>query len=114
MPFIYDFNRSLSGIKEISVNPKGWVNNLIVEYCIAQAHPYDTMASVCWRVKGTTHTFTIYEHKLKVSNKDDYAKHFTEILEAFREDYLSWFKEEEYRDCEWKWDYKREYGEYIQ
>ena len=58
-------------------------------------------------------TFTIYENKLKEICNNNYAKHFTETLENFREDYISWFKEERYKDCEWKWEYKREFGNYI-
>lgn len=115
MPFIFDFEKkALNTIEEVVINPKGWQPNLIIEYCLAQAHNYDTFVSLCWRVKGTNHTFTIYENKLKDIDKDNYAKHFTEILEAFRDDYLSWFKEEQYKDCEWKWEYKREFGNYIQ
>lgn len=114
MPFLFNFDNSLNEIKEIKINPKGWCDNIIIEYCVAQAHPYDTMSSICWRIKGTSHTFTIYEYKLKDSNCDIYAKHFTETLETFREDYLSWFQEEKYRDCEWKWEYKKEYGNLIQ
>lgn len=113
MPFNFDFENSLSEVKEVVITPRGWTGDIIIEYCTAQAHRYDTMVSLCWRVKGTNHTFTIYENKLKEISKDNYAKHFTETLEAFREDYLSWFKEEEYKDCEWKWEYKREFGEYI-
>lgn len=113
MPFKFNFENSLSEIKEVIITPKGWKGSIIIEYCTAQAHRYDIMTSLCWRVKGTNHTFTIYENKLKEISKDNYAKHFTETLEAFREDYLSWFKEEEYKDCEWKWEYKREFGEYI-
>lgn len=114
MPFIFNFNKSLNEVNEVTISPKGWIENIVIEYCVAQAHNYDTLPSLCWRIKGTTHTFTIYEHVLKEPSKDNYAKHFKETLEIFREDYISWFEKEEYKDCEWKWEYKREYGHLIQ
>lgn len=113
MPFIFNFENSLNKIKEIKICPRGWKENIIIEYCEAQAHKYDTMISICWRVKGTTHTFTIYENKLNQISNGDYAKHFTEILENFRKEYISWFKEEKYKNCEWKWEYKKQYGKFI-
>lgn len=42
MPFIFDFEKSLNEIKEITINPKGWKSNIVIEYCLAQAHTYDT------------------------------------------------------------------------
>lgn len=113
MPFLFDFEKSLSEIKEVKIYPKGWQPNIIIEYCFAQAHNYDTMISMCWRVKGTSHTFTIYDNKLKDICNNDYEKHFAEVLEKFREDYLSWFREEEYSECDWKWEYKRQFDRFI-
>ena len=114
MPFIFDFNTSLSDITSVEVNPKGWKNPITVEYVVAQAHKYDTTVSVVWRVKGTSHCFTIGEQRLNVISNGDYKKHFTEALENFREDYLSWFRDPEYENAEWKYEYRDQYGKFIQ
>ena len=114
MPFVFDFNTSLSDMTSIEVSPKGWTLPVIVEYVIAQAHRYDTTLSVVWRVKGTTHCFTIGEQRLNVLSNGDYKRHFTETLENFRKDYLSWFKDPEYENAEWKYEYQQQYGGFIQ
>lgn len=114
MPFKFDFNKRLSdNISTVNVSPVGWKNPITIEYCSAQARPFDTMISICWRVKGTTHTFTIYENRLNKISSGDYAKHFTETLELFRDDYLSWFTNAEYEKCEWREEYRREYERFI-
>lgn len=113
MPYNFDFNKKLSSIKTMVITPRGWINPITIEYCSAQARVFDTMISVCWRVKGTTHTFTIYENRLNKISEGDYAKHFTETLELFREDYLSWFTQEEYSGCEWREEYRQQYEKFI-
>lgn len=113
MPHIYDFNKCIGEIKEVKINPKGWRNPITIEYGIAQHNPHDPMLSVVWRIKGTTHTFSIYERRLNLISHSNYEAHFCETLENFREDYLSWFREEEYRDVEWKYDYQKQYGNLI-
>ena len=113
MPFIFDFNTSLSDTNSVEVCPKGWRNPLTVEYVVAQAHRYDTELSIVWRIKGTTHCFTIGEQRLNILSNGDYKKHFTKILENFREDYLSWFREPEYGNAEWKYEYQQQYGKLI-
>ena len=112
MPFNFDFNRKLTDIKTIDITPNGWTP-LTIEYCCAQARVYDTMTSVCWRIKGTTHTFTIYENRLNKISNGDYAKHFTETLELFREAYLSWFENKEYQECVWRNEYEQKYSRFI-
>jgi hypothetical protein len=113
MPFIFNFDEGLTSIKTVNINPKGWKNPITIEYCSAQARIYDTMISICWRIKGTTHTFTIYENQLNKLSHGDYAQHFTEILELFREDYKSWFEDEKYQGCEWRDEYRLQYGNLI-
>lgn len=113
MPFIFDFNNCLGEIKTIQVFPKGWRNPIIVEYATAKAHKYDTALSVIWRVKGTTHTFTIYEHKLNTISHGDYKKHFEEALTNFRLDYLNWFKDKDYENAEWRYEYQQQFGRFI-
>ena len=113
MPHIYNFENCIGDIKEVKINPKGWINPITIEYGINQHNVHDPMLSIVWRVKGTTHTFSIYERRLNVISHSNYEAHFTEALEKFREDYLSWFEDEDYRDVEWKYDYEKQYGKYI-
>jgi hypothetical protein len=113
MPYIFDFNKCINGVKTIDVNPKGWRGPLTIEYGVAQNSKYDTQVSVVWRIKGTSHTFTIYERRLNVISHANYKKHFEEALEGFREDYLSWFKDKEYDGVDWKYEYKSQYGDLI-
>lgn len=113
MPHIYDFKNCIGEVKEITVNPKGWKNPITIEYGVAQHNSHDPMLSVVWRVKGTTHTFSIYERRLNVISHSNYEAHFTEALENFREDYLSWFEDDQYKDVNWKYDYEKQYAEYI-
>ena len=113
MPHIYDFKNCIGEIKETKINPKGWINPIIIEYGVAQHNPHDPMLSIVWRIKGTTHTFSIYENRLNVISHSNYEAHFTEALEKFREDYLSWFEEYEYKNVSWKDQYKEQYGKYI-
>ena len=114
MPFIFDFDRCVPGsVRTVEVSPKGWRTPLFVEYGLAQAHEYDTQISVVWRVKGTTHVFTIYEQRLNLISHADYKKHFEDALAGFREDYLSWFTDRGYDQAAWKYDYRDLYGRLI-
>lgn len=114
MPHIYDFKNCIGKIKETTVNPKGWNGPITIEYGIAQHNKYDPMLSVVWRIKGTTHVFSIYERRLNVISHSNYDEHFTQALENFREDYLSWFRDKEYDGVEWKYEYKNQYERLIQ
>ena len=60
MPHIYDFSNCIGEVMTVEGNPKGWSGPLIIEYGIAQHAKYDTQVSVVWRIKGTSHTFSIY------------------------------------------------------
>ena len=51
---------------------------------------------------------------MNVLSNGDYKKHFTQTLENFREDYLSWFREKEYENAEWKYEYRDQFGELIE
>ena len=114
MPFVYNFNESGEEIHTMEVNPKGWKGPLIIEYVVCQAHKYDVVLSVAWRVKGTTHTFTIGEQRLNVlSDGKSYKDHFELVLERFRIDYLSWFKDKDYDNADWKYEYERQFGKFI-
>ena len=53
MPFSFDFGLANGELHTVEVSPKGWRGPITIEYIVAQAHQYDTMASVVWRIKGT-------------------------------------------------------------
>lgn len=113
MPFVFDFNMAQGDVHTVEVSPKGWNGPIVIEYIVAQAHTYDTMVSIVWRVRGTAHCFTIPEQRLNQLSHGDYRKHFQEALEGFRTDYLSWFRDEEYKGCEWREEYKQQFGKFI-
>ena len=113
MPFYFDFNLANGELHTVEVSPIRWKGPITIEYITAQAHQYDNMVSVIWKIKGTDHCFTIFEQRLNHISHGDYKAHFKEALEKFRIDYLSWFKDEMYRNCEWKYEYEKQYGKLI-
>lgn len=113
MPFIYDFSDAQDNVHTVEVSPKGWKGSVVVEYVIAHAHEYDPMASVVWRVKGTTHCFTIGEQRLNHLSHGNYKKHFQEALEGFGADYNSWFSDSRYDGCGWRDEYEQQFGKLI-
>jgi len=113
MAFNYDFSKCFGEIRTCQVNPKGWVNPITIEYGVSQPHRFDTMSSVVWRVKGTQHTFCVYEKFLNELTHSKYEEHFEKTLEVFRKDYLSWWEEPEYEGCEWRDEYKRQFEKFI-
>lgn len=113
MPYIFDFSAGLSDVRTVDIDVDGWKSPLQIEYVIAQVNKYDPLLSVVWRVKGTTHSFVITEQRLNVISHGNYDEHFKKALKAFREDYLSWFKDEDYEQCEWKYEYREQYGKFI-
>lgn len=114
MPFIYDFSKSIVPVKYTNIHPKGW-KKVTIEYTVGQANQYDTLSSVCWRIKGTTHTFTIYEEKINhLCEGKGYEKHFEKVLELFRSEYLDWLTKPEYKGCEWVKEYVNQYDDLIE
>jgi hypothetical protein len=99
MPNNYNFS-NIRDLKTIGVCPKGWIAPLFVEY---GSEIKAGVPSYFWRVKGTRHTFSIPILRMDFLSKGDYVKHFNEILEAFREDYIQWAEEG------WSQDWSREY-----
>lgn len=75
--------------QEMIVNPKGWKGPLKVEYAILRVGQYDPFNSVCFRVKGTNHTFASFENSINLSFHGDYKRYFETTLEKFREDFWS-------------------------
>lgn len=106
MPNNYDFSK-LPFVKEMTVNPIGWVNPLIIEYGIGE-YPEP---SYFWRVKGTNHTFVIPVKRLNYITLGNYDKHFEEALRVFREDYLEWA--EQGFCVDWMQEYRKEYSRFI-
>ena len=76
MPFCFDFNLAHGDVHTVELSPDGWKSPIFVEYIVAQAHRYDTMRSIVWRVKGTTHSFTIEEQRLNHLTHGNYKAHF--------------------------------------
>lgn len=107
MPNNYDFS-NLNDVKEIVVSPKGWVNPLIVEYGVGN---HAEVLSYFWRVKGTQHTFIIPIIRIDYLTEGNYAQHFEEALEGFREDYKGWSEEKWY--APWMQEYKKEFSRFI-
>jgi hypothetical protein len=107
MPNIHDFS-TLSNSKELMVHPDGWINNIIIEYGIGQ---HGEILSYFWRVKGTKHTFVIPILRIDYLTSGDYALHFKEVLEGFREDYIGWAKEGWY--APWMKEYHNEFAKFI-
>jgi hypothetical protein len=107
MPNNQDFNE-LKNIKTIELTVDGWISPIFVEYAISV---YGGIPSYFWRVKGTLHTFVIPVSRLDFLSKGNYAKHFQETLEDFREDYLSWSKEGFKQG--WMSEYQQQFYKYI-
>lgn len=107
MPNFYDFSK-LENLKEQIVNPKGWVNPLIIEYGVGY---HGEIISYYWRIKGTKHTFIIPILRIDYLSEGEYSTHFEEALEGFREDYKRWATEGWY--APWMQSYRDEYARFI-
>jgi len=107
MPNFYDFSK-LDNVSEVTVNPDGWVNPLKIEYGTGYN---GEILSYFWRIKGTKHTFVIPVIRMDYLTEGDYAQHFEEALEGFREDYRGWNEEGWY--APWMREYRGEYSKFI-
>jgi len=107
MPNNYDFSK-LDNIKTIEINPKGWINPLFIEYGI---NYHGEVLSYFWKIKGTQHTFIIPILRIDYLTQGDYKKHFEEILEGFREDYIEWQNENFHTD--WMKKYYNQFNNLI-
>ena len=107
MPNNYDFTL-FKQLNELSVSVEGWKSPLIIEYTMEY---HGDIPSCFWRVKGTLHTFIISLVRLNYLSAGNYEKHFSEILESFREDYIKW-KEQNF-NIEWMSQYKSQFAEFI-
>ena len=108
MPNNKEFNNIK--IKSISINKlDGWNTPLIIEYYI---NMLDITPTVYWKVKGTKHTFEISLRQLDYLSKGDYAQHFKETLQKFREDYIEWKTKYNF-EAEWMQEYYRQFNIFI-
>lgn len=107
MPNNADFTK-VENLKEIKINPNGWINPIIIEYGNSN---YGVTPSIFWRVKGTLHTFVIPSVRLEFLSSGNYASHFTEVLEGFREDFNEW-KSSGF-DTSWSQEYRNQYKKFI-
>lgn len=107
MPNYVDFSK-LNNIKEIKINPNGWINPLTIEYGIGEQ-----IGPTCfWRVKGTKHTFVIPVLRLNYISSGNYDEHFNEVLEKFATiEYKKW-KDDGF-STKWMQEYKNDYERYI-
>ena len=107
MPNNYDFT-VFKNINEISVFPEGWKGPLIVEYAVEY---HGDVPSCFWRVKSTQHTFIIPLVRLNYLSAGNYAEHFKETLEKFREDYIDW-KQQGF-STDWMSQYEQQFSGHI-
>jgi hypothetical protein len=107
MPYNHDFS-DIRNIRESEIHPKGWIDPLFVEYGLGM---HGNVPSYFWRVKGTKHTFVIPVLRMNFLSSGDYEKHFEESLQTFREDYISWSKEE--WNSPWAREYKEQFSRFI-
>ena len=106
MPNNYDFSK-LENIKEVTINPSGWIQNIVVEYGV----DYVFSSDYYWRVKGTQHTFIIPVSRMNYISSGEYDTHFQKILEAFGEEYREWRGEG--FTMPWMRDYESQYKNFI-
>jgi hypothetical protein len=107
MPNFYDFSK-LENVREVIVNPEGWINPLKIEYGTGE---HGEILCYFWRIKGTKHTFVIPVIRMDYLTEGSYAQHFEEALEGFREDYKGWSDEGWY--APWMQEYRGEYSKFI-
>ena len=110
MPNNFDFSK-LKNIKEKYVEVIGWTTPLFVEYGMSDCFEVHSIMSYCWRVKDTQHTFVIPVLRMDFLSSGDYKKHFENVLENFREDYIIW-KEEGF-NTDWGREYQDQYSRFI-
>jgi hypothetical protein len=104
-----DFETDLSQKQELYIVPEGW-KSVVIEYGFKE-YGAGSSWEVCWRIKGTQHIFRIPLKLLYEHSQGDYEKHFKEVLEIFREDYLEWYREGFSQD--WMRNYRNQYSKFI-
>ena len=88
---------------------EGWKNPLIIEYGIDL---FDGLPSFYWKIKDTKHTFIIPVKQMEFLSKGNYEKHFKEVLQKFREDYIEWGEEYDF-EADWMQEYRDQYSRFI-
>ena len=105
----FTFELDVNNVTETNVAPKGWYP-VVIEYGLSPLGESTTF-QMCWRVKGTQHVFRIPLPLLYEHSKGDYEKHFSQVLETFRQDYLEWYKQGFRED--WMQKYRRQFKQFI-
>ena len=105
----FTFEKDVQEIDTIDIDPKGWYP-LTIEYGTAPLGASQAY-QMCWRVKGTDHMFKIPLTYFYEQSNGDYEKHFSEVLETFRVDYLDWYKQG-FKEP-WMQNYRRQFKEFI-
>lgn len=106
MPYIVDLPAKCDKIYTMKLSPYGWINTpIIVEYGLAMLNPNDPCKTVCFRVHGIKHTWTIFENQLYRISRGDYASYFKKELEEFRINLLLWIHIPNYWQQQWVRDY---------
>lgn len=95
--------------KEIAIHPTGWYQ-IKIDYGLRRYGASDSW-ELCWRVQGTEHIFRIGLDLFYEDSQGDYEKHFTKVLEVFRQDYLEWYRQGFTED--WMRKYREQFGRYI-
>jgi len=92
MPHHVNFDtleNQLSDVDIMDIDVIGWKKPLQIEYVYVKDH----VNKLFWRVKGTTHTFTIELEQLNKISQGDYVLHFQQALTVFRDDLIKWAAE---------------------
>lgn len=111
MPNNFNFS-NIKDVKTIEVSPTGWITPLYVEYGIFEDIAfYGGSPCYFWRVKNTEHTFVISTTRMDFLSSGDIKNHFRDVLEKFKEDYLTW-KEEGFI-TQWSREYEHQYSRFI-
>lgn len=99
--------------EEMTIFPNGWVGPITVEFSLVRVGVCDPFKSLCFRVKGTNHTFAAFENLVTLNYHADYKEYFVKTLEVFRDYFIIWSKDSRFNDCEWKKEYDNEYKDKI-
>lgn len=108
MPNNVDFSK-VKNIQKTQIKPDGWINPLTIEY--GTSEELYAIPSYFWRIEGTQHTFMLPIVRMEFISHGNFAKHFEDVLEVFREDYISW--KEQGINTNWADEYRQQYERFI-
>ena len=76
--------------KNIEIDVEGWAPKLKINYSVDL---YAGISYLCWKIQGTDQIFRIQAATVYENHGLNYLDHFSLTLSKFREDYLTWEKE---------------------